>query len=152
MPPSHIEAPSDREIVSTRLFSAPREKVFRAFADPAQVARWWGPHGFTSTIQEFDLRVGGRWQLIMHGPDGAAFHNESEFTVVEQPVRIVYQHLEPMHRFQMTMLFADRGEKTELTWRMRFESLSEVEKLRRFIADANEQNFDRLAAHLAHSA
>ena len=151
MPTSHVENPSDREIVNTRLFPASREKVFHAFADPAQVAQWWGPNGFTNTIQEFDLRAGGRWRLIMHAPNGAAYHNESQFTVVERPERIVYQHLEPIHRFQMTMLFADRGGQTELTWRMRFESLAEATKLRQFIYDANEQNFDRLAAHLANT-
>ena len=86
MPTSPIENPSDREIVNTRLFSAPREKVFEAFADPAQVARWWGPNGFTNTIQEFDLRIGGRWRLIMHAPNGTAYHNESEFTAVVKPI------------------------------------------------------------------
>ena len=71
--------PSDREIVSTRTFAAPRERVFEAFSDPTQLARWWGPKGFTNTIHEFDLRPGGMWRLVMHAPNGADYANESRF-------------------------------------------------------------------------
>src|SRR4051794_31064000 len=96
---SLTENPSDREIVSTRTFAAPRQRVFEAFADPQQLARWWGPKGFTNTIQELDLRPGGVWRLTMHGPNGANYANESRFTEVVRPERIVFQHLEPVHRF-----------------------------------------------------
>ncbi len=148
--PSPAEAPSDREIVSTRLLPAARAKVFEAFADPSQLALWWGPNGFTNTFQTFDLRTGGEWRFTMRGPDGAEYHNESEFTEIVPPARIVFVHLRPMHRFQMTMLFAERGAgKTELTWRMLFESASDCDQFKRIIIEANEQNFDRLAAHLA---
>jgi uncharacterized protein YndB with AHSA1/START domain len=142
-------AAESREIVSARVFAAPRESVFNAFADPARLPRWWGPKGFTNTIHQFDLKPGGRCRLTMHGPNGADYHNEKEFTEVVKPERIVFQHLEPMHRFQMTMLFAEEGGKTRLTWRMLFESAAEASRLRSFISEANEQNFDRLAAHLA---
>jgi uncharacterized protein YndB with AHSA1/START domain len=137
------------DIVSTRVFNAPRERVFAAFSDPEQLKQWWGPNGFTNTIQEFDLRVGGKWRLVMHGPNGADYHNESVFVEVAAPERVAFDHIEPIHRFRMTMDFTDEGGKTRLTWRMRFESAEEAEKLRGFIAPANEQNFDRLAAHLA---
>lgn len=147
-----LAASLNREIVSKREFTAPRDRLYGAFADSAQLVHWWGPNGFTNTIQEFDLRPGGRWRLVMRAPNGAEFQNESEFTVVEPAIRVVYQHLEPIHRFQMTMLFADDGNQSELTWRMLFESVSECDRVKRFITDANEQNFDRLAAHLTHSA
>ena len=148
-PSSLAEAPSNREIVSTRLLPAASERVFDAFADATQLAQWWGPHGFTNTIREFDLRVGGRWRLTMHGPNGANYHNESQFTEVARPARIVFQHLEPVHGFQMTMLFETRHGQTQLTWRMLFESAAECARCKDFIGAANEQNFDRLAAHLA---
>lgn len=148
---SPIEPSSDREIVSVRVFAAPREKVFGAFADPTALAQWWGPAGFTNTIQEFDLRAGGRWRLTMRAPDGTDYHNESEFTEIAPPARIVFKHLEPVHGFQMTMLFADRDGQTELTWRMLFDSAAECDRVKGFILEANEQNFDRLAALLAKS-
>jgi len=141
--------PADREIVSTRVFDAPRERVFRAFSDPRVLARWWGPDGFTSTFQEFDFRPGGAWRFVMHGPDGADYRNESGFIGVVSPERIVLEHLRPMHRFLMTMTFAEEAGKTRLTWRMEFDSVAELERVRAFIPGANEQNFDRLQAQLA---
>ena len=141
--------PADREIVSTRVFDAPRERVFRAFSDPQVLARWWGPDGFTSTFQEFDFRPGGAWRFVMHGPDGADYRNASDFIEVVSPERIVLEHLRPMHRFQMTMTFAEEAGKTRLTWRMEFESVVELDRVRAFIPGANEQNFDRLQAQLA---
>jgi uncharacterized protein YndB with AHSA1/START domain len=141
--------PTDREIVSTRVFDAPRERVFRAFSDPRVLARWWGPDGFTSTFQEFDFRPGGAWRFVMHGPDGADYRNESAFIEVVSPERIVLEHLRPMHRFLMTMTFAEEAGKTRLTWRLEFESVAERERVRAFIPAANEQNLDRLQAQLA---
>ncbi len=144
------DRPSDpREIVTTRIFAAPREEVFAAFADPQRLAQWWGPYGFTNTIHLFDLRPGGSWRLTMHGPDGADYPNQSEFTEVVPPQRIVFQHLGPVHPFRMTMTFTEQGRATALTWRMLHETAAEVAQLGEFLAGANEQNFDRLAAHLA---
>lgn len=142
------ESSNTREIISTRVFDAPRQRVFRAFSDPKQLAIWWGPNGFTNTIEVFEFRVNGDWHVTMHGPDGTDYPNESVFLEVAPPQRIVYLHLRPMHRFQMTMDFVDRGQQTELTWRMLFDSDEECERVRAFVVPAGEQNFDRLAAHL----
>jgi uncharacterized protein YndB with AHSA1/START domain len=147
-PPTPNKNSSDREIVSARTFTAPRERVFNAFSDPRQLAQWWGPQGFTNTIHEFDLRPGGMWRLVMHAPDGKDYANESRFAEVVRPERIVFQHLEPVHGFRMTMTFSEQAGKTTLTWRMLFDSTDECAKVRSFITVANEQNFDRLQAHL----
>lgn len=143
------EETSDREILSRRVITAPRDLVFEAFSDPVQLARWFGPKGFTNTFHTFELRPGGAWHFTMHGPNGAGYENENRFTEVMPPERIVYQHLQPMHHFSMTMTFAEQSGKTELTWRMLFSSAAEVAKLKGFITEANEQNFDRLETHLA---
>ncbi|HEX6985534.1 MAG TPA: SRPBCC family protein [Planctomycetaceae bacterium] len=139
----------DREIVSTRVFAAPRRRVFEAFSDPAQLARWWGPKGFTNTFHEFDLRPGGAWRFTMHGPDGIDYRNEKHFLEVASPERVVFRHQVPIHGFQMTMTFAERDGGTRLTWRMLFDSAEECAKVRAFVVDANEQNLDRLERHLA---
>ena len=144
-----IDASADREIVSRRVFDAPRELVFRAFSDPSVLARWWGPAGFANTFQEFDLRPGGAWRLVMRGPDGAEYQLEKHFVEVTAPERIVFDHVQPMHHFRMTMTFAEDSGKTRLTWQMAFDSAEEAETVREFIAAANEQNFDRLEAELA---
>lgn len=140
---------ADREVVSTRLIDVPRNRVFAAFSDPEQLARWWGPHGFTNTIKKFEFREGGDWHLTMHGPDGVDYRNESVFLTIDPPERIVYDHLRTMHRFLMEMTFFDFDGKTRLTWRQRFESPAELEKVKQFVIPANEQNFDRLEEHLA---
>ncbi len=142
------EATSDREFVTTRVFDAPRERVFDAIRDPARLARWWGPKGFTNTFQDFDLRTGGAWRFVMHGPDGTDYKNESVFVDVAAPERVVFDHVVG-HLFRMTMTLDDLGEKTRLTWRMRFKSAAEHDKVKGFVPAANEENFDRLAAELA---
>lgn len=138
----------DSEVVNSRVFDAPREVVFKAFTDPAQLAKWWGPAGFSNTFSEFDFRPGGSWRFVMHGPDGKDYKIEKVFEEVVKPERIVMRHVEPMHSFRMTMVYEDLGPKTRLTWRMVFEEILSG-KLKRFLAEANEQNYYRLAAHLA---
>ena len=146
---SASSAPAGIEIVSSRVFDAPRETVFAAFENPAHLAHWWGPNGFTNTLRLFDFRPGGAWRYVMHGQDGTNYDNASNFTEVVKPEKIVLEHLQPMHNFQMTMMYAEAGTgRTRLTWRMMFERSAENEKLKDFIADANEQNFDRLGAYL----
>lgn len=140
---------SDTEIISERLVSASPEQIFDAYSNPERLAHWWGPNGYTSTFHEFDFRPGGKWQFTLHGPDGTDYHNESVFTAIDKPNRIVLDHLRPMHRFQMTMTFTPEGSKTRITWRMCFESAEEVARIIEFIPAANQQNFDRLAQELA---
>src|SRR4051794_12623895 len=86
-------ATSDREIVATRVFDAPRELVFKAWTDPEHLAQWWGPTGFTNTFHEFDLRPGGVWRFVMHGPDGVDYKNENVFVEIVKPERIVFDHV-----------------------------------------------------------
>ena len=144
-----LPTPADPEIVSTRLLDAPRAVVFGAFRDPALLAGWWGPKGFTNTFQEFDFRPGGAWRFVMHAPDGTDYPIEKEFVEIVPPERISVQHLQEGHTFRMTMTFADEAGKTRLAWSMRFESAEDAAKARSAVVEANEQNFDRLEARLA---
>lgn len=145
-------SPTDEStIVSQRLIDATPERLFEAFSDPAQIAVWWGPEGFTNTFEEFDFQPGGVWRFVMHGPDGINYPNESEFVEITSPSRIVFNHLGTIHKFRMTMTFAPEGGKTLLTWQMRFDPPAEDAKLREFILGANQQNFDRLEDYLLKS-
>jgi uncharacterized protein YndB with AHSA1/START domain len=116
------------EVVSTRVFAAARELVYEAFSNPDHLVHWWGPKGFTNTFSEFDLRPGGAWRFVMHGPDGVDYRNATDFVEVVQPERIVFQHLRPVHRFQMTMTFTEQSGQTKLTWRMLFEPTADPTK------------------------
>ena len=115
------EAATGREIVATRLFDAPRRLVWRMWTDAEHVAQWWGPNGFRNTIHEMDVRPGGAWRLVMHGPDGTDYTNKFIYLEVVEPSRLVYDHVTgPL--FRATVTFTDRGEKTEVTVRMEFDS------------------------------
>lgn len=142
------DAHDDCEIVSTRHLAVRPEAAFAAFADPEALARWWGPMGFTNSFAEFQFVPGGAWNFTMHGPDGTDYYNESQFDEIAAPGRIVLTHLRPMHRFVMTMTYDAEAGGTRLTWRLRFDSAEEVERIRQFVVPANEQNFDRLATVL----
>lgn len=56
------------EIVITRIFDAPREIVIDAWTKEEHLSKWWGPQGFTMTTQQFDMKPGGTWKFIIHGP------------------------------------------------------------------------------------
>lgn len=145
-------SPAECALVSRRFLPFGRERVWRALADPARLALWWGPKGFTNTFHEFDLRPEGRWRFVMRGPDGAQFAIDKVFVEVVEPERIVLDHLDPIHGFRMTMTLGSREGGTDFTWRMVFASADEFARVQGFIRVANEQNFDRLEAHLAATA
>ncbi len=137
------------EITSSRFFAASREEVFAAFRDPARLSQWWGPQGFTNVFHQFEFRPGGVWRFTMRGADGAAYEMDQQFVAVVPPERIVVRHFQPAHDFTLDMTLVARDGGTQLTWTMHFEDPAEGERVRAFIIPANEQNFNRLAGHLA---
>lgn len=146
-PPAAHPAPG--EIHNQRFIpGASAEALFDAFANPALLHQWWGPHGFRNTLERFEFRPGGAWLLTMHGPDGAAYPNESEIIEFTRPSQIRFQHLRPMHWYEMDMAFANLPGGASVTWRMRFDPPEEGERLRPFIQGANDQNLERLEALL----
>ena len=74
----------------TRVLPGSPAEVFRAMTDEAELARWWGPRGFTTRSAEIDPRPGGSYEIEMQPPDGEAFHLSGEFLQVEAPARLVY--------------------------------------------------------------
>src|SRR4051794_38504484 len=67
---------------TSREVPAPVEQVFAAISNPARLARWWGPAGFTNTFATCEFKTGGRWSFTMHGPNGANYPNESVSTEI----------------------------------------------------------------------
>ena len=68
-----------------RTFDAPRTLVWRAFTDPGLIPRWWGRHGTTTTVEELDVRPGGRWRFVNSAPDRDPVAFFGEFLAVEAP-------------------------------------------------------------------
>ncbi len=135
-------------IRTRRHIRAPRERVYAAFIEAETLARWWGPKGFRNTFHEFQPEPGGTWTYTMHAPDGTDFLNKSVFIELTRPSRVVIDHLEPMHRFLLTADLSPREGGTDLQLSMLFDDPAEAERVGAFVAEANEQNLDRLEAVL----
>lgn len=140
--------PMDNEIMSSRTLNAPAGVVFRAFSEPAHLKNWWGPAGFTNTFEEFDFRPGGRWKFIMHGPDKGNYQNECIFSEIVSPRLITWDRLsKPLFRMELSFVDIAPG-KTKFVFRMIFKTAEECDKLKGFVMDKNEENFDRLEDEL----
>ena len=155
-PTKKTEDASDREIVHTRVFDAPREKVWKALTSPEHVVHWWGPNGFSTTIETMEVRPGGMWKHIMKGPDGANYPNKSIFKEVVEGERIVYSHgggreKGPGASFMATWsLETVDGNKTLMTGRMVFSTPEERDfVVKEFGAiEGGKQTLARLAEYL----
>ena len=151
------EETADREIVITREFNAPRELVWEAMTNPRHVVNWWGPRGFSTTIEEMDFRIGGVWRHVMRGPDGAKYPNKSVFKEIVKPERIVYQHggkreNGPGVSFESTWTFeALAADRTRVTICMVFPSAAERDFIvKEFGAiEGGKQTLERLGEFLA---
>ena len=120
-----LTLPSDREIVMTRVFDAPRELVFQAFTDPDLIPRWWGWRDATTIVDKMDVRPGGLWRFVSRGPDGVEFAFNGEYREVVSPERLVYTfEFEgmPGHVLVETLTFEERDGKTTLTNHSIFDS------------------------------
>jgi uncharacterized protein YndB with AHSA1/START domain len=152
----NIDLDSDASaIIAVREFDAPRDLVFEAWTDPEHLAQWWGPHGFRTTTSSFDMRPGGVWRFVMHGPDGRDYQNRITYDEVVRPERIVYRHgggadVEPV-RFTTTVTFDDLGGKTRITMRMDFPSADERARvIREYGADKGlVETLARLSGYVA---
>ena len=142
------DSTADREFVHARLLEATPAAVYAAIADPARLARWWGPAGFSSTFELCEFRPGGAWRFVLHGPDGTDYPNRKDFVDIQPPARIVFHHAQAGHDWVMTMTFLELGERTHVIWRMRFATASQADAVRALVVEKNEENLDRLAAVL----
>lgn len=140
-----MEPVESRSDIRTKYIAAPPAQVFAAMQDPARVANWWGPDGFTNSIQTYEFVPGGRWLLTMHGPDGKNYPNESRFTRIVQDRLFEIEHLNG-HHFVLTLELLPCAEGTNVLWRQTFDTPGHYQAVAGFVSVANEQNLARLAA------
>lgn len=140
------------ELKITRVYEAPVDVVWDAWTDPAQVAKWWGPRGFTLTTHSKDLRPGGHWAYTMHGPDGTNYENKTLYHEVEPQAKLVYDHGGSDDRpplFRVTALFSEMDGKTTIEMTMTLPTPEAAEEIRKFIKQAGgDSTWDRLAEYL----
>lgn len=144
----------DREIVLSRVIAAPIERVFRAWTDPEQIVRWFGPTGFTLESLECDIRPGGRWRFVYTGPDGTRYDNRMVFLQIEAPRLIEMEHGSDKDddpaRFHVTVTFdAQSDGKTVLTMRQLLPTKAQRDGAIGFGAvELGYQTLGKLARHL----
>ncbi|WP_138732561.1 SRPBCC family protein [Modestobacter excelsi] len=144
---------ADREIVITRVISAPPELVFKAFTEVRHLSRWWGPEGFTTTTRSFEFRVGGEWDFVLHGPDGTDYQEWISWTEIAPPERIALLHGEfrgDPNAFESVFAFAPDGASTRIEMRTVFPTKeSRDEAVEKYHAiQGGQQTLDHLAAYV----
>ncbi len=111
-----VTLPSEREIVITRVFDAPRTLVFEAWTTAEHVARWWDPSGVPLAVCEIDLRPGGAFRFVHAGHAGQGRAFAGVYQEVEPPSRLVFATTSPSGATSTgTLVFSARGETTLLT-------------------------------------
>ncbi len=143
--------PNELKII--RVYDAPVKMVWDAWTDVEQVAKWWGPRGFTITTHGKDLRPGGFWAYTMHGPDGVNYENKTLYYEVEKYSRLVYDHGGNDDRpplFRVTVTFKEVKGKTTMEMTMALATAEAAEAAKKFVKQANgNSTWDRLAEYLA---
>jgi uncharacterized protein YndB with AHSA1/START domain len=154
---------SSRELVITRVFDAPRALVWKAWTDPEQVMRWWGPKDYTSPFCKIDLSVGGKYLFCMRSPEGIDYWSTGVFREIVPMERIVFTdsfsddqgNVVPASHYGMgedfpaelevTVTFEEEGGKTKMT--LRHAGMPEGDIMEQTGAGWNE-SFDKLAESL----
>jgi uncharacterized protein YndB with AHSA1/START domain len=124
-----VSTPSDREILITRLFDAPRQLVFDAMTKPEHVRRWWGciSENHSVTTCEIDLRVGGAWRFVHRGPEGEYPAFYGVYKEIQAPERLVYTEIfepYPDGESLVTQILTEENGKTRLDLTAMYESLA----------------------------
>jgi len=150
---AEVSSTADREIVVSRVFDAPRELVFSAWADTEHVSKWWGPNGFRTTTYKRDFRPGGVWDFVMHGPDGRDYINKVIYQRIVVPELIEHIHMgdDNAVHFHAHTTFEDLNGQTRITMRNVLPSKAVRDKVVREYGaiEGAQQTLERFAQHLA---
>ena len=148
----NVTTPTDREIVLTRTFGAPRRLVFDAFTKPLLLKRWFGPRGWSLVVCEVDLRVGSGFRFVLRGPDGRDMGMSGVYREIVPPERSV--HTESFDDYPgesvVTAVWVEEGDKTTLTATVLYAS-QEVRDavIKSGMEHGAAESYDRLAEMLA---
>jgi uncharacterized protein YndB with AHSA1/START domain len=147
-----VTTPSDREIVMTRVFDAPRDLVFEAHTSCEHMSHWWGPRKYEVIRCEMDFRPGGAWRIAHRGPDGEEYGFRGEFREIVRPERIVwtfeYEGM-PGHVSVDTLSLDEQDGKTVLTATSLFDSVEDRDgMLESGMESGAAEAYDRLDEYL----
>lgn len=135
-------------LIIKRTFNAPRDLVWKAWSDPEQAKKWWGPDGFTLPFVEMDQRPGGKWRAQMRSPDGRDMWQYGVYREIVPPEKTVYTFIwdaEPENEMLVTVVFKAKGDQTEMTFTQ--EGFKSAED-RKGHQDGWSQTFNRFGSYL----
>ena len=143
---------SDRELLMTRVFDAPRDLVFEAHTSCEHMTRWWGPRKYEMSSCEIDFRPGGAWRMVHRGPDGTEHGFRGEFREIVRPERIVWTFEyegAPGHVSVDTLTLEEHGGKTTLTAHSVFDTAEELQAMvQSGMEEGAAETYDRLDEYL----
>ena len=143
------------DLVTERIFNAPRELVWKVMHDPMLVTRWWGPRGYTTTVVEMDVRPGGAWRFINHTTGGEDVPFTGEYREVVPPEKVVYTFIVDLDGARdqaglITTTLEDLGGRTRLTDRSHFGTTEALEgALQTGMVEGGVATYDRLEELIA---
>jgi uncharacterized protein YndB with AHSA1/START domain len=146
-----LTLPSDREILLTRSFDAPRRLVYDAMTRAEHIRRWWGPRSLTLTVCEVDARPGGAYRLVQRAADGQEFPFKGVYRELVRPERIVFTQIfdvEPYAEAEVvvTIVLTEQGGRTSMRATMLFRSLEERDgMIQSGMEPGAAESYDRLA-------
>ncbi len=147
-----VTTPSDREIVMSRVFDAPRELVFEAHSSCEHMSHWWGPRKYEVASCEMDFRPGGTWRIVHRGPDGEMAGFRGEFREIVRPERIVWTFEwegMPGHVSVDTLTLEERDGRTTLTSTSVFDTVEDRDgMLQSGMEEGAAETYDRLDEYL----
>jgi len=151
---TRVEVVSDREVLMTRAFSAPRRLVWEAMSRPEYVRRWYGLKVLDLVACEIDHRVGGRWRFVLRAPDGSEHAYSGVYREIVPPGRVVhtesYEPLGPGHEIEVTTVLEETNGLTTLTARLVYQSKADRDgHLQAGMEVGANESHDRLADLLA---
>lgn len=147
--------PADKpQIITTRVLNAPRDLVFKVLTSPEHIKHFWGPDGFTNSISQMDVKVGGQWLFTMHGPDGKDWPNRIIYRTVTPPSYLEWDHDggeddTSGHSFRGEIELSDEGGKTRIELRTTLKTIEARDAIVQYAVEGGRQNLERLAAYVA---
>ena len=151
-----ITTPSDREIHVERVFDAPRDRVFAVYTDPELIPQWWGPRGTETSVDEMDVRPGGRWRFVIRNSDGSETGFRGVYREVAPPERLVatfeWEGM-PGHISIDAITFEDLGDRTKVVSDSTFHTTAERDgMIESGMEGGLNDTYDRLEEVLAKQA
>ncbi len=139
---------SEREQMTSVILHAPIETVWKVWTTPGHIKHWWGPNGYTNTIKKMEVKNGGEWVFVMHGPNQHDYPNRTIFREVIKHKKIVHEHFDP--NFIAIIEFENQCEKTLLNWYKLYETkeLFEMVEIHYKANEGFKQTIEKLKSYL----